>query len=244
VSDFPQPVDVLCHMEGSSRILFLVPAGTVVQKGLLVCELDPAPIKDQMVNQRIALQSAEANYQNARLDRENADLAVNQYQSILRPRELEEIQDETKLAEAEIGQAEAQREAANKMGEAGKAELRQADVALLRGRLDLKKSQNRGMVAELASSGRLRELTQAVERTRNAELAKEQIVQLEKNKIFKLERQIRRCKIYAPIGGRVVHPKLERAGDPRTDRSSAIEVGAQVRERQWLLQIVSVGARE
>jgi len=245
VNDFPQPVDLLCHVEVPTKIVSLVPAGTVVAKGRLVCELDPGPLQDQRVNQRIAVQSAQANFQNSRLARENADLALSQYQSMLRPRELEEIDAETKLAEAEIGQAEAQRESASKKDEAGKADhLKQAEVALLRGRLDLKKAQNRGMVAELAHFTRLRDLTQAVERTRSAELAKEAIVQLEKDKIVKLERQIRHCKIYAPIAGRVVHPRPERAGELQADGASAIAVGARVRERQWLLQIIPVEGKE
>ena len=47
-----------------------------MKKGDLVCELDSASLRDQLTNQKIATQGAEATYQNAKLTRETAEIAV------------------------------------------------------------------------------------------------------------------------------------------------------------------------
>ena len=43
--------DVFSGVEGSGMILSIVPEGTRVKKGQLVCELDSAALKDQLTNQ-------------------------------------------------------------------------------------------------------------------------------------------------------------------------------------------------
>jgi multidrug resistance efflux pump len=50
-----------------------------VKKGQLVCELDPARIKDQQARQRTKTRAAEVAYGNARLTREVAEIAVTEY---------------------------------------------------------------------------------------------------------------------------------------------------------------------
>src|SRR5262245_59853344 len=64
--------DVLCQVEGATTIISLLPEGTRVKKGDLVCELDSASLRDQLTNQRIATQGARASYQNAKLTHEVA----------------------------------------------------------------------------------------------------------------------------------------------------------------------------
>ena len=54
---------MLCRVEGRTTIISIVPEGTKVKKGDLVCELDSALLRDQLTNQRIATQGAEASYQ-------------------------------------------------------------------------------------------------------------------------------------------------------------------------------------
>jgi multidrug efflux pump subunit AcrA (membrane-fusion protein) len=61
--------DVYCNVEGGTTIIKIVPEGQRVKKGDVVCELDSAALRDQLVNQRITTKSAEANYVNAKLVR-------------------------------------------------------------------------------------------------------------------------------------------------------------------------------
>ena len=55
------------------------PEGTPVKKGELVCQLDSASLRDQLINQKITTRSAEANHENAKLSREVAEFAVVEY---------------------------------------------------------------------------------------------------------------------------------------------------------------------
>ena len=53
--------DAYCLVEGQTTIIMILPEGTPVKKGQIVCQLDSASLKDQLVNQKITTKSAEAN---------------------------------------------------------------------------------------------------------------------------------------------------------------------------------------
>src|SRR5262245_25284889 len=55
--------NLLSHVEGTRTIVSIVPEGTRVKKGDIVCELDSASLRDKRTNQNIATQGAEAAYQ-------------------------------------------------------------------------------------------------------------------------------------------------------------------------------------
>ena len=75
----PHTQDAYCLIEGRTTIIMISPEGTPVKKGQIVCELDSACLKDQLINQKITVKSAEANYENAKLAREVAEIAVMEY---------------------------------------------------------------------------------------------------------------------------------------------------------------------
>ena len=64
---------MFCQVEGSTTIISLLPEGTKVKKGQLVCELDSSALQDRLKNQRIATLGAEAAY---RTPSEVAEIAV------------------------------------------------------------------------------------------------------------------------------------------------------------------------
>ena len=72
-------VDVHCLVEGGTTVIKMVPYGSTVKKGQLICELDSAALKDRLTNQQINELSAQANYENAKLTREVAEVAVTEY---------------------------------------------------------------------------------------------------------------------------------------------------------------------
>ncbi len=72
--------DVLSQVEGSTTIIMIMSEGTKVKKGEMVCELDSASLRDSLTNQKIATQGAEASFQNAKLTREVAEIAVKEYE--------------------------------------------------------------------------------------------------------------------------------------------------------------------
>ena len=72
-------VAVFNSVEGRTTVLSIRPDGARVEKGDIVCELDPAEVQDRLVNQEIVVRGAEADVQGARLAREVAVIAATEY---------------------------------------------------------------------------------------------------------------------------------------------------------------------
>ena len=221
----------------ATSILMIVPNGSRVKKGDLVCELDSAALRDSLVNQRITTKSAEAIFKNATLTRELAEHDVTAYVDNLLPREKRETQAELKLAEAELALAEEQRKAINQIGEERDLTLKQADVAIARAKLAIEKTVNRLHILEAYTQEKqTRQFKRVVIEACSNELAKKATWQLEQSKEKKLERQIRDCTVLAPQDGIVVY-----ANPP--DGHILIEEGAVVRQDQMLFQVIGEEAK-
>jgi multidrug resistance efflux pump len=219
------------NIEGQTTIISLKPDGSTVKRGEVVCELDSASLRDQLVNQRITTKSAEANFQNAKLERENAEFSLQAYVDDLFPRERREAEGDVKIAQGELALAEAQRDAKKVGGGDNQFEVKLAELAIARAKLALEKASNRlHVLAHYTKGKQTRELATQLESSRSTELVKMATWELEKSKEEKLERQIAACKIIAPIDGTLVYY----ANSP----GRTIEEGATVRERQLLFQVV------
>ena len=55
-------VSLKSEIEGMTTILFLIPEGTIVEEGTLLCELDATELIDKRFQQEISLRNAEAAY--------------------------------------------------------------------------------------------------------------------------------------------------------------------------------------
>ena len=77
---------VLSAIDGKTSILFIVPHGSTVKKGDLVCELDSAALWDTLTNQMITTAAAKAIFGNATLARESAERDEAAYVNDLLPR--------------------------------------------------------------------------------------------------------------------------------------------------------------
>src|SRR5205823_5357930 len=71
-------------------------------KGQLVCELDSAALRDELVNQEIATQRARADRDRGRLSREVAEIAVTEYRDGTSPEQVQEAESQAKLAESAL----------------------------------------------------------------------------------------------------------------------------------------------
>lgn len=98
--------DEFCKVEGGTTIITILAEGTQVTKGQLVCELDSAALNDSLTNQQITTKSADANYKNAILTREVAEIAVTEYVEGIYKQELATVEGEIKLAESELSRSE------------------------------------------------------------------------------------------------------------------------------------------
>ena len=97
--------DAYCLVEGQTTIIMIKPEGTPVKMGEIVCQLDSASLRDQLVNQKITTKSAEANHENAKLTREVAEIAVVEYEEGIFKQDLATVEGEIKLAESDLSRA-------------------------------------------------------------------------------------------------------------------------------------------
>jgi RND family efflux transporter MFP subunit len=253
-----QAIDVYCNVEKGSVILKLTPEGQRVKKGEVVAELYSSALKDQLINQRITTKTAEANFVNAKLTREVAEIAVREYRDILQQEE-GDLKRAIDGGRAAIRKTEERRERVRAAGRRVEDMLRAAggsrNPAEVSAEVDI---QDRIEEAELSLDRERRSLAQAegkweilhkytapktikalegeVDKAHSNELARQATWELEKSREQKLERQIANCNLYAPIDGCVVY-----ANDPSrlaTRAQYRIEEGATVRERQKIVSIV------
>ncbi len=237
-----QSEDVFCQVEGQTTIISIVPEGTRVAQGQLVCELDSSALKDQLTNQEIATRGAEASYQNAKLTREVAEIAVTEYEEGIFKQDWETVEGEVKLAESDLKRAEDRVDWSKRMLEkryVSKAQYIADELALQRAKFALEQAQTkRKVLKDFTKDKTVKELRSEVEKARSDELAKQATWELEKSKEAKLRKQIENCKLYAPAPGLVVY-----ANDPNRfggNNQPQIEEGATVRERQKIFSLPDI----
>lgn len=248
--------DVYSKVEGLTTILSIVPEGTLVKKGQLVCELDSSSLKDQETNQVIAIKAAQAEYERAKLGREVAEIALVEYIEGVFKSEWKGLKQDVALARMAVEKAEARlartRAAREKWEELQKnaretpggvvVELDLADridvveltIAREKSAMELAESKLANL-EKYVRDRTIKTLKTEVEKARTVELMKQSTWELEKSKEEKLLRQIKNCKIVAPGDGIVVYANdLRRFGMGQT---SQIEEGATIRERQKIFSL-------
>jgi HlyD family secretion protein len=200
-------VFVFNPVEGRITVLSSQPDGARVEKGAVVCELDATDLQDRLISQKITIASTEAEFQNARLDREVAEIAVLEYKQGIFVQELATVEGEIKLAESDLIRAEDILEWSRRMYNKGY----QSRAALVADELKFKKIQfaleqtqsKRRALVDFTKGKTIKELTRAVESARARELAKQAALERERSAVKRLGIQIQNCKVVAPVGGRV-----------------------------------------
>lgn len=253
-----QNTDVLSAVEGQSRIITIVPKGTKVTKGQLVCELDSSPWKSMLTNQMIPTKAAETAYEIAKGDRKSAEVAVTEYTDAVYPGELQAAEAEIALARSAIKRAEERLKRTRAAGERLNALLVErggtktsADVMAaldIEDRLDateqvidrehkaLEIGQSKRSVLEKYTRVKtLKRLTSEVEKAAAIESAKHNTWEQERSKEERLNRQIRNCRILAPSDGTLTY-----AFYPDRLPGQQIGPGTLVQERQKILSIVDL----
>ena len=233
---------VYCQVEGTTTILTIMPEGTRVKKGDLVCELDSATLSESLTNQRISTEGAKAAYEQAKLTREVAEIAVREYEDGIYGQDKATINGEIKLAESDLARAVDRVEWANRMFDKGYVSLAQKkteELNLQKAQFALEQANSKlKVLEEFTKAKTIKELRSDVEKALSDEKAKEQTYELEKQKEAKYERQIANCKLFAPGDGLIVY-----ANDPGRNFGSnqpQIEEGASVRERQAIFSLPDI----
>jgi multidrug resistance efflux pump len=194
-------------VEGRIRVLSSRPDGARVEKGDVVCELDPAELEDRLASQEIAVQGLQAGVRGTRLARQAAETDLSQYKDGGFVQELTAVQAETKLAESSLVNAQDHLDWVKRMFEKGYASLAEKtaqELAFQKARFTVELAQTKKQeLSQHSRSRKTSELMAAVEMARERELGKQAALLREEAALKRLHEQIDRCKVAAPVTGRV-----------------------------------------
>jgi multidrug efflux pump subunit AcrA (membrane-fusion protein) len=98
----PNAVTSRSEVEGEVTVIMLLEPGTPVTEGQLVAELDSSVLKDQLANQQIATEQANADYFNAIKTREIDEVNVEHFIKGTYPFERRMLLGEIEIAQAEL----------------------------------------------------------------------------------------------------------------------------------------------
>jgi hypothetical protein len=224
---------VFNSVEGRTTVITSVPDGTRLEKGEMVCELDPSPLRDRLAVQEIVVQGVDSDVQAARIAREVAVMELNEYKSGLFIQELARTEGEIKLAEAKLAGAEDHIAWSERMYAKGyytsKAELTADQLALKHARFAVEVGQSKKQVLiDHAKPRKLKELLGAVEAARACELVKQAAAERERLALKRIREQIGCCKVMAPGKGRIQY-------------TAPIGPGAVVHDGQLICHVIADG---
>ena len=165
-----ESVDLFNSVEVRSTVLTSRPDGARVEKGDVVCELDPADLKDRLACQDIVVQGASADVQGARLEREVAVIALTEYKEGLYAQDVASVEGKIKLAEAGLSRSEDQVDWVRRMFQKGYASMGEKvteELTLKQARFGLEQAQmNRKVLVDYTKNKMIKALLGAVETAR------------------------------------------------------------------------------
>lgn len=223
---------------GSTRIIWILPEGTRVQKGDTVCELDASAFRDEVKAQKIRYLQAEAWVTQAQSLLEVNKIALREYRDGIHPQDGQLIRDYLRACEIELEKAQRTAEWSRGMNAKGMRTAAQtkADFLALQ-QWQLAVTEGRGMLQRLEkfTAPRLIKALMAKNEAIRADLLTQQAAfELERARLQKLEKMVEKCTLVAPRDGIVVyHNQNNRWG--RTD--NGIQEGVTVREGQPIIDL-------
>lgn len=225
-------VQVFNPVEGRVVILSSRPDGARVEKGEMICELDASELQGRLASAELAVRGTEAEVRGAALAREVAAMAVNEYKDGRFVDELQAAEANIRVAEINLAHAEDTVDWTRRMFDKGyvsHATKVAEELALKKARFALEEGQTqRKVLIDHTRSKTIKALLGAVETARARELREQARLERERSTLKRLDRQIGRCKVTAPVAGRVKYP-------------SPIGAGAVLRDGQLLCRIVPDG---
>ncbi len=183
-------VAVKSEVEGRTTILWLIPEGTMVEKGDLLVELDSSDLEDNRLEQQIRVQNAEAAFIRARetleinrnqaeadiaqakLDYRFAQLNLTKYLEGEYPQELQRAEADITLANEELQRATDKLVWSERLADEGyitRMEMQADELSAKRSRIDLELARSKlNLLKEYTHLQKKEELESSVEQKRMA----------------------------------------------------------------------------
>ena len=188
-------------------VTIAMPDGSRAEHGDVVCEFDPAELRDRLASQELVVSGAQAEVHGTRIAREVAVLALREYKEGAFRQQLATTEGQIKLTESKLSSAEDHVDWSRRMftkGYVSLAERVSGELALKHARFALEEAQSQKKVlVDYSKEKTIKALTGAIELARARELAAQAALERARSLQKKLVEQIGRCKVKAPSTGRV-----------------------------------------
>jgi HlyD family secretion protein len=235
-------VEIRCQVAGGGTIIWIIPDGSMVEAGQELVRLDQSVIEDQLNTQKIAYEKAVATKIQADEDYSAAEISVKEYEQGTYLKDLQSAESQIKVAMENMRSAENTLSHTERMFRKGfvtSLQLEADKFAVERAKLDLDAAKTAKKVLEEFTKPKTLKGLQATRDAADARRRSEQAaLNLEKDKLDRLQNQLKFSVIKAPQRGMVIF--ANDAGGRRGfmgNQSSTIEEGAVVRERQSLIRL-------
>lgn len=232
-------VDLRCEVEDGSQILWIIPQGTEVKTGDLLVRFNSATIEEEITQQTIIYERANADMIRAETEFAVAGIAVKEYEEGTFVKELQIAEANIKIAQENLRSSEnllGHNERMFRKGYINRLQLETTQFAVERNKLDLAAMQTtRDVLVEFTKPKMLKELVSQREAAQANVLAMKAAADLEKTKLDRLKVQLAKCTIRAPQDGMVIYSNDR--GRSFRDGAATIEEGATVREMQSIIQL-------
>ena len=227
---------------GSTRIIKIVPEGTQVKKGDIVCELDAFSFKEELQAQQIRWAQAKAWVEQAQTLLEVNEISYREYKEGILPQDAQLINQYLLTCRTEEDRAEKNyqwsKETAAK-GYRAAAQVKADELNLQQAKIALTEAEGMAFRLENYTKPRLlKSLEAKIEAIKADKLAQDSSFQLETVRLKKLETMVDKCVLRAPRDGVVVYANQPNAWG-RVD--NPIDEGVTVREGQPIFNLPDPG---
>ena len=219
---------------GSSTILSVIPEGTMVKGGDVLCELDASGYEEVLRQQEMTVERAKADHNQADLDAQVARLALVEYRNGLHVQTLKEMQGQIALAQSEWEHARDRLEWSRRMyakGYASGGQVSSEAVTELRAATMFRQGRvNLDVYQRFSAPVTLRALQNDITSGEAFLAFQTSRLTRHRSRLERLRRQIELCTIRAPHDGFVIY-----ASDP--SHRIVIEPGMTVHQLQKLFYL-------
>ena len=227
---------VRCPIPGEIRIVTLKRSGDRVKKGELLCELDTLRLRERLVEARFDFSRAQADYLNAKLTREVAEITTKEQEEAVIPGDLSQKLSAVTLAKTELALASEVFTEAKAPGKAPEERIK-AEANVTKAKTRLEEAQSALNTFKTTTiPNRKKGLQAEIARCKAVEAAKLAAKDAAETRVKDIKHQIELCRIVARSDGRIVHPRPD--PDDVALGFGPIEEGTLVHERQILFWFI------
>ncbi|MBS0208595.1 MAG: HlyD family efflux transporter periplasmic adaptor subunit [Planctomycetes bacterium] len=234
-------IDVKCHVQGGSTILWIVADGSEAKKGDLLVKLDSSLLEEQINQQRIVFERANATRIQAEKDYNGACIAVKEYLEGTYRKDMQLIEAQMSVALENLRGAENTLQHTSRLARKGYVTPLQLDAqrfAVEKSKLDLQTAELAKNVLEKFTKPKMQGDLEALRDTTEARMRSEQAAcDLEGVRLKRLQTALDNCQIAAPQDGMVVYANESSSGYRSSSSGVKIEEGASVRDQQTILRV-------